>query len=224
MANFCSKCGKPLVQNADFCTNCGASLTGKSPARKEWENKRERVLSNRPASGGKKAKSVILVALAAGMAVAVLSSLPKSGNLVLRAQPVITEGASYPETGLQMFDIPSGVKNGKIIVPLDLVKARKLVAFSHQAGATVVPLLAYISGEGKVVTAISMCEPCNSQRFHIRGGELVCNSCGTRWKIDDLDPISGSCGKYPPDAIVNDVVGNEIRIDAQAVANWQRRI
>lgn len=86
------------------------------------------------------------------------------------------------------------------------------------------PLLAYLSEEGRIITAISMCEPCNSTAFHINGNELICNSCGTTWELDNLDAISGSCGKYPPDPIPSRVVGNQIQISELSVANWQRRI
>jgi hypothetical protein len=123
-----------------------------------------------------------------------------------------------------MFDIPSRVEEGKIIIPLDVVKERKFVAFNYTTPTNVVPLLAYVSGEGKIVTAVSMCEPCNSKRFHMKGDKLICNSCGTTWEVDNLEAVSGSCGKYPPDALPNIVVGDQIQIDAQTVATWQRRV
>jgi hypothetical protein len=151
-------------------------------------------------------------------------NLPKAGNKTVNTQPVVAAGTKFPATDQQMVDIPSRVESGNIILPLDLVKEKKFVAFNYQMPNNTVPLLAYVSGEGKIVTAISMCEPCNSHRFHIKGDELICNSCGSKWKVDNLEAISGSCGKYPPDAIPNVVAGNEIQINAQLVANWQRRI
>lgn len=69
-----------------------------------------------------------------------------------------------------------------------------------------------------------MCEPCNSTEFHIEGNNLICNSCGTTWNLNDLNAISGSCGRYPPDPIPSMVVGNEIQIDEYLVTNWKRRV
>ena len=116
------------------------------------------------------------------------------------------------------------VENGKIIIPLNDIKKEKFVSFTYNGNNGTVPLLAYISEEGKVITAISMCEPCNSTTFHIKSNELVCNSCGTTWEIDNLEAISGSCGKYPPDPIPSIVVGDEVQINEHSVTNWRRRI
>lgn len=222
MPNFCSQCGKPLMTGADFCNGCGHSATGKAAARPDLHVKKEKVLGG----GSKRKRTAVGIVCAAILIVAVYaySLLPAPGNKFLRAQPVVAPGARYPVTGQQMSDVPTKVADGKISVPLDLVLARKFVAFSYQDSRTSVPLLAYVSGEGKIVTAVSMCEPCNSQKFHIRGGELVCNSCGTKWKINTMEVISGSCGKYPPDVVPNTVAGNEILIDRETVATWQRRI
>jgi uncharacterized membrane protein len=224
MSNFCSQCGKPVLQNADFCTNCGSSLAGKKPVRSEWEGKRERVLGNGQTRKRHRTKTAIMIAGIAIAAAWVYTNLPGSGNAIVKAQPVVLAPAKYSVAGQQMFDTPSRLENGKIILPLDLVKEKKFVAFHYQMSNNIVPLLAYVSGEGKIVTAISMCEPCNSQRFHIKGDELICNSCGSKWKVDNLEAISGSCSKYPPDAVPNSLVGNEIQIDEQLAATWQRRI
>jgi hypothetical protein len=224
MSNFCSHCGKPVVQNADFCTQCGGSLRGKKPARTEWQSKRGKVLDSRGVGGLGRWKIPVIVGILGAMSILVISNLPKSGNPVLRAQPVAAEGVSYPRVGQPMLNISAKIENGKIVIPLDIVREKKFVAFAYNGPKGAVPLLAYLSTEGRIVTAVSMCEPCNSQRFHISGNELICNSCGTKWKIDTLEPISGSCGKYPPDPIPSLVDGNEVRIDEQIVANWQRRI
>ena len=224
MTNACSHCGKPVVQNADFCTQCGGSLNGKRAARKSWQLKRSTVLESRHGGGRAKWKNVFIIGLVGAFGVFVFSALPKSGNPVLRAQPVVVEGVSYPRVDQPMLDVSAKIENGRIILPMDMVRQKKFVSFMYKGPTAAVPLLAYISGEGKVVTAVSVCEPCNSQRFHIRGNEIVCNSCGTKWKIDTLEPISGSCGRYPPDALPNVVEGNEIRIEEVMVANWQRRV
>ena len=224
MANFCSKCGNPLQEGTEFCTNCGHSIRGKTASRPDLHAKKDKVLGNGSGRKRKRTAAGIVCAAVAIIAIYVYSILPAPGNKLLRAQPVVAPGANYPVSGQQMTDVPMKVAEGKISVPLDLVLARKFVAFSYQGTRTLVPLLAYVSGEGKIVTAVSMCEPCNSQRFHIRGGEIVCNSCGTKWKLNTMEAISGSCGKYPPDVVPNTIAGNEIVIEEETVAAWQRRI
>ncbi len=224
MANFCSKCGKPVQENTDFCTSCGASLTGKAPAKANWQEKRERVLGKQQSSDKSRLRTIIIVGIVAAFGGWFYLNLPESGNPIIKASPVVVSPVIYTQAGEQMFDVPSKVQNGKIIIPLDLLKERKFLAFNYTTERNNVPLLAYITGEGKILTAVSMCEPCNSIRFHIKGDKLICNSCGSTWELNNLEAVSGSCGRFPPDAVPNTIVGNEIQIEEGVVANWQRRI
>jgi uncharacterized membrane protein len=166
---------------------------------------------------------IVGVILATGLFTLVNMILPQT-NPIIEKQPVVSTEVSYPPSPTEMKPIKATVENGLIILPLDLVKQQKFVRFSYQSPRGEVPLLAYISTEGKIVTAVSMCEPCNSTRFHIRSDELVCNSCGTTWELDNLNGTSGACQAYPPDPLPSVVVGNEIQIDAAKVAAWVPRV
>lgn len=223
MANFCSRCGKPIEQNARFCTSCGAPLMRLSPAKANWQDKRERVLGKQQ-SGGKNRATVVLTGLVV-IAIGgwVFLNLPSSGNPVLKALPVVATPAKYSQTAQQMGVVQASVDKGKIILPLDVVKEKRFVKFTYGDPVSGLPLLAYVSGEGKIVTAVSLCEPCNSTTFHIKGDKIICNTCGSTWELNTLEAVSGSCGKYPPDALPNTIVGNEIQIDERLVARWQRR-
>lgn len=224
MATFCSDCGKPVVPDADFCTNCGASITGKTAARTQWQDKRAKVLGKQQ-HGGKRRTKFVLWAIGIPLVIGwVYSNLPDGGNPVIQASPVVTKAVPYGSAGQHMTNIPAKVENGKIIIPLDMLREKKFVRFIYGDAPAGTPMLAYISAEGKIVTAVSMCEPCNSTAFHIKGDKLICNFCGSTWELNDLEAVSGSCGRYPPDAMANEVVGNDIRIDEQAIARWRRRI
>lgn len=224
MAQFCSDCGRPIETNAKFCTHCGASLTGKAPAKPNWQEKRERVLGKQQSSDKSRLKTFIIVGVVAAFAVWLYLNLPESGNPIIKVSPIVTEAAQYPQTGQQMAPIAAKVEDGKIIIPLNVVKEKKFVKFSYGDQVNGLPLLAYVSGEGKIVTAVSVCEPCNSTDFHISADMVVCNACGSTWEVNTLEAVSGACGRYPPDAVPNTVVGNEIQIDEKLVARWQRRI
>jgi len=223
MANFCSECGKPIAENTNFCTSCGASITGKAPAKAQWQDKREKVLGkqNSNKSPGKLLLFVVGAAVIGGW---LYLNLPESGNPVIKESPVVVEPVRYTQSGQQMALLQTKVENGKVIVSLDLLKEKKFVKFSYGDPESGIPLLAYISSEGKIVTAVSVCEPCNSTAFHIAGDKIICNSCGSTWELNTLESVSGSCGRYPPDALPNTIVGNEIQIDEQIVAQWRRRI
>lgn len=53
-----------------------------------------------------------------------------------------------------MQSITAKTENDKIVLPLDLLKEKKFVAFEYQSQWGVIPLLAYISTEGKIVTEV----------------------------------------------------------------------
>jgi len=223
MANYCSHCGKPMVQNANFCTHCGTTIKA-TELKQQLQHKRERVVGTEGPQKRNWIRTGIILGLLSLFGVWIYANLPKRGNPIIASQPVVAVAATYSQAPQQMVDISVRTENGKIVIPLEVVQHRKFVAFSSNNPQNTVPLLAYVSGEGKIITAVSMCEPCNSQRFHIQENKLVCNACGSTWELNSLESISGSCGKFPPDAVPNTIVGNEIQIEEAVVANWQRRI
>jgi uncharacterized protein len=226
MAIFCTYCGNQLDETANFCTNCGNQIGGSTTEKKlDFSTKREKVLGNKKNTTGNKGMIYSILAVLGILGfVAFFNSLPSRANPIIEKQPVVTKAFNYPNAPQRMSLTKATVRDGKIIIPLDTLKKEKFLKFNYASNNLNTPLLAYISGEGKVVTAISMCEPCNSTSFHIRGEKLVCNSCGTTWELDNLSGLDGSCQKYPPDALPSIIVGNEIQIDESVVAGWQRRI
>ncbi len=230
MANFCTQCGEAVQPNANFCNNCGVKLvqieSRTAPAGGTgFEEKRARVLAQNQSRNTPKIffYGVAGLFLVFGL-VSFINSLPSRANPIIEQQPVVFEPLQYPNSPSQMKPVPAKTEKGKIILSLDLVKEKKFVAFDYQSAKGAIPLLAYISPEGKVVTAVSMCEPCNSTRFHIRSDKLVCNSCSTTWELDNLSGVSGACQEYPPDAVPSTIVGNEIHIDEKIVASWVPRV
>jgi len=114
--------------------------------------------------------------------------------------------------------------NGKISIPLDVVMEKKMVRFEYEGNGIRIPLLSYITQSGRVVTAVSMCEPCRSTRFHIKDKTIVCNACYTEWNLETLQGIKGGCLNYPPDIIPSKVEKNQILIDEKVVLNWKPRV
>jgi len=229
MANFCIECGQAVQPNANFCDNCGTKLIQveqPTSSRKDvrFEEKRARVLGQNQSNN--KPKYILFGVFSIGVLlglVTLFNSLPSRANPIIEQQSIVTGAVQYPRSSTEMRPVPAKTENGKILLPLETVLEKKFVAFDYQSPRGVIPLLAYISPEGKVVTAVSMCEPCNSTRFHIRSDELICNSCGTTWELANLSGISGACQKYPPDPLPSVIAGNEIQIDEAIVASWTPR-
>ncbi|MTV48625.1 DUF2318 domain-containing protein [Heliobacillus mobilis] len=136
-------------------------------------------------------------------------------------------GAKVDYTGkmIAMAKLPPvSANDGKIVVPLDEVKSKSMIRTEFKSGNKTIPIMAYVAPSGQVVAAVSMCEPCESTTFTIKGKQLACNACDTRWDPDTLKGLSGGCQTYPPDQLSYTVEGNNLILDAQTVSNWKPRI
>ncbi len=214
----CPKCQTKNQDSSNFCKNCGFQLSHSS-----FQNKKEKVL-------GSKRKPywvpifLALIAIALGGIGYWIISGDTGANPKVSSQPKVSEKTNYSGQTIRMTDIQAKVEKGKIYIPLDVVKEKKMVRFEYEGNGGVVPLLAYITQSGKVVTAVSMCEPCRSTRFHIQDKTLVCNACSTEWDLETLKGIRGGCLNYPPDVIPSTVEGDQIRIDEKIVTQWKPRV
>jgi hypothetical protein len=112
---------------------------------------------------------------------------------------------------------------GLIEVPLEAVKKNKLVSFEYRRLDGPIPLLAYVTPSGKIVTAIRFSEPCNSNNFHVEGNDIVCNLCLTRWNLETLEPGKGDCPQYPPDRLIHTVHDGRLIIKEMDVQYWKPR-
>jgi uncharacterized membrane protein len=123
-----------------------------------------------------------------------------------------------------MTDIHAKVEKGIISIPLEVLKEKKMVRFEYENNGFRIPLLAYVAPSGRVVTAVSMCEPCRSTRFHINDKKIVCNACATEWNLETLKGIQGGCLNYPPDVILSTIEKDRIQIDEKIVTHWKPRV
>lgn len=217
---YCPNCSAKNTAASRFCTACGAPMKADDAASRRTSAKREKFLApKRPA--GVPWKPVAVFTLAAVIVAGILYTWtrPRTDEAAF-PQRKVAGGIGYSSPGIEMTEVSPTVSDGKITIPLESVVTKKLVRFAHNG----TPVLAYISPSGAVVTGISMCEPCSSTRFHIEGDAMVCNTCGTRWTLEDLRGISGGCRDYPPDAIRHTVVGDKIVIDETKVSGWRPRV
>lgn len=215
----CPKCKTKNQDSSNFCKKCGLQLSNST-----FQDKKEEVL------GEKKRKSYWLPISLAAIAIVALGigywviqgdtgTSPK-----VSSQPKVGGRVDYTGQTVSMTDIQAKVGDGKISIPLETVMEKKMVRLEYDSQGVKIPLLSYITQSGKVVTAVSMCEPCRSTRFHIKEKTLVCNSCYTEWNLETLKGIKGGCLNYPPDVIPSTLEKGQILIDEKAVQNWKRRV
>ena len=213
----CPKCKTKNDDFSRFCKECGDQLSGSS-----FQDKKEKILGQKKKAPWVLVSLIIVAAVLAGVAYWVIAGGTKADSKI--ASQRVVQGVDYTGQTVQMADIQAKVENGKISIPLDVVKEKKMVRFEYEGKGLKIPLLSYITLAGRVVTAVSMCEPCRSTRFHIKDKTLVCNACYTEWNLETLQGIKGGCMNYPPEVIPNTVENDRILIDENVVLGWKPRV
>jgi hypothetical protein len=215
----CPKCETKNQDSNRFCKKCGFQLSNSS-----FQDKKEKVL------GEKKRKSYWVPASLAIIAIALLGigywviQGNTETNPKVSSQPKVDSGVNYTGQTIRMADIQAKVQNGKISIPLSEVIEKRMVRFEYSGNGVNIPLLAYVTQSGRVVTAVSMCEPCRSTRFHINDKKIVCNACATEWNLETLKGIQGGCLNYPPDVIPSTIDKGSIQIDEKIITQWRPRV
>ncbi|HWI54954.1 MAG TPA: DUF2318 domain-containing protein [Desulfobacteria bacterium] len=144
---------------------------------------------------------------------------------------LVNVGATSYQTA-EFAKLNATEESGNIVIDLNELKNKKSVTFDvkgisfslgNGTAFDYLPLLAYVTPKGNIVVATSLCEPCSGINFHSEGNELVCNACGTRWSLEDLQGISGGCPQYPPDKVNYTVDGDKLIIKKADLENWKPR-
>ena len=215
----CPKCHTKNEDSSQFCKKCGFNFKSST-----FEDKREKVLGEKKRKNPWVMVSLAVIAIALGGIAYWLIHGDSGANSKISSQPKVSEKVDYTGQTIAMTDVLVRVENGKITIPVETVLEKKMVRFEYEGSGVKIPLLSYVTRSGKVITAVSMCEPCRSTRFHIKGTTLVCNACGTEWNLETLKGIQGGCLNYPPDVIPSTLVQNQIQIEEKIVAQWKPRV
>lgn len=117
----------------------------------------------------------------------------------------------------QMTKVEATSTKGLVEIPLNLVKEKKLVSFDFQG----IPLLAYFTPRGKVVTAVGFSDPCRSKSFHLERSEIVCNICFSRWNLDTLKGVLGECASHALEMVPHFVHEGRLILSALDLKNWK---
>lgn len=213
----CPECRTKNNDGDNFCKKCGCPISDSS-----FQDKREKVLGEKKKSPWMFISLIVIAFGLGGIAYWILQGHMTS-NPKITSQQKVLERVDYAGQTIPMTDIGAKVENGKISIPLDVVKEKKMVRFEYEGKGVKIPLLAYVTLAGRVVTAISMCEPCRSTRFHIQDKALVCNACNTEWSLETLKGIKGGCMNYPPEVIPSTIEKDRVLIEESVVLNWKPR-
>jgi len=164
----------------------------------------------------------IFVVLAVGV-YTFMDQLLRTYHPVIDGQPTVAMTSVYENHKISSTPVQAAMKEGFISLPLKVVLEHRIVRFSDPQGIQPVPILAYVTPQGKLVTAMSKSENCGSTDFYLNGNNIHCASCPSYWNMSSLEAYA-CCQRYYPDPIPSTVVNDEIRIATANVRNWQSRL
>lgn len=199
----------------------------KSGSKKEQFMKKKASKSKIPWAFGGAAIALAIFAIAG-----FVFSPKGGGNSSAEGRQKVANTQTYSQE-IGMTEISSEVENGKLAVDLGDITKNQMVGFTYE-GSQVdlgvgekadMPLVAFVDNNGNLAVSVALCEPCKSIKFHIEeDNTLTCNTCGTKWNINDLAPVSGSCAQYAPDALSYTISGGKVIVDEAELKSWTARI
>ncbi len=210
----CQSCGSEVKEGMKFCPQCGSSLALLHAEVAEVKTAKPKTKLI--------AVGLILFVLAGGLS-GYFGVLFREFHPVIKNQPSVVVPISYGvQQKIPSQQIDAKIEQGFITIPLQKVIDLKLVRFFDPKGIQTLPMIAYITPEGKLVTAMSKSEICQSEDFYLEGQNIHCASCPSYWNMSSLEAYA-CCQRFYPDPIPSSITGNDVRIDAQRVRNWRPR-
>jgi uncharacterized protein len=218
MSMRCLSCGSQVHKTHAFCPQCGTAIT--------QQGSRENLKGDSPTLSHplKRWFPAILTALVliAGLGT-FLSQLLRTYHPTIEQQPTVAVPSMYSQGRIASVPVEARMDNNAMVISLKDVLAYKIVRFEDPERKAAAPMIAYLSPNGKLVTAMSISENCRSTDFYLQGDNIHCASCPSYWNMSSLEAYA-CCQKYYPDPIPSTVMGDEVRIDASVARNWHTRM
>lgn len=219
----CPQCDTEIKATARYCPSCGTAVTQESSSPANQPVSRESESPQRMSSALRYGLIGLFALIGVYLLVTLYNYIYFEEHDVIAGQPVVSDPVDYTEREIGMTDITVTIENGYVTFPLQLVLDHKLVRLEHQGPTAVIPVLAYISTRGKLVTSISISEGSNSSRFTIIGNEIHNNNCPSHWELDSMRALA-CCGNNYPDPIPSEVRDGKVMIAVSTIENWRRRL
>lgn len=124
--------------------------------------------------------------------------------------------AKDPNTKIKATWITPVVEGDAVSFPVSELGKNIIIHFAYDAGSGKMPFMAYVFG-GKNYVRADICPPCRSYNFSIEKDILICDTCGSRFKADTGEGISGACVNYPKAAVAYEVKDGNVLVKAAAL-------
>ncbi len=246
-ARFCSQCGaqitiqksiesqqyetinqspkkktKPETENRKPVTQSGMSSQFKQIDEKIGATKNPAPETQNSSTTAKKVIIGIFAAVIGILLLLVFQFITYEEHSIIAQQPVVSEPVHYTGESLGMTEVEATQHNGYFILSLNEIKQNRFVRAWYDAPTTEIPVVAYISPKGRLVTAIGITEPCGNSDYTIVDNHIHCSNCTGEWDMNSMTAF-GSCPKYNPDPIPSKVDGDEVLIAVNDLNGWNRR-
>ena len=105
--------------------------------------------------------------------------------------------------------------------------------YPYKAGKTNMEVLAVKASDGTIRTAFNTCQVCygSGRGYYVQeGDEMVCQNCGNRFQLDNIEIIKGGCNPVPimeenkTDDGTNIVISKDLlEANKDLFANWSKQ-
>lgn len=214
MQRQCPQCGSAVSESVKFCPRCGSNLGG---SLSQSEGDAQKVL----ARSKWLMRGLLFFVLAAGL-VAYIRDAFRTYHPVIEKQPAVMQSVTVTAEKISSTNARARMEGPFIVVSLKDIVQHRLIRFFDPEGIQNVPMIAYLTSSGKLVTAMSISENCRSTDFYLEGENIYCAACPSYWNMTSLEAYA-CCQKFYPDPIPSTILGDDVRIEAQAVRNWKTR-
>jgi hypothetical protein len=210
---ICATCGNNLADNAVVCVQCGNIIRPNTPSNLASKNQQKiKIIS----------MIIVVGVLISGIGY-FASTIGRSYHPIIADQPSVGFGVKPNEEKIMSTKINALIDGNDIVFPLESVSSYRIVRLEDPEGKQTVPILAYLTPRGKIVTAMSISESCRSNDFYLEGNTIHCANCPSYWNMESLEAYA-CCQKYYPDPIPSRIINGQIHIDKDIVQNWRTRL
>lgn len=212
MTKMCQLCGSEIQEGTEACPQCGAKILSDGSVEEKaaplGKGLTRRIL-----------QIAIPIVVLIGM-YSYYSDAFREYHPVIAKQP---EVVSSDLTGkVSSTIIQARIEGPFMIVSLNDLKEFGVVRFFDPENIQEIPVIAYFTPSGRLVTAMSISEGCRSRDFYLEGENIHCANCPSYWNASSLEAYA-CCQKYYPDPIPSTILGDEVRVELDLVRSWQAR-
>lgn len=208
----CTQCGAVITEGQKFCSSCGHPVEQSSAAAQPGSKKKSKVAP----------RLFLAAVLLLGLTYFAIT-LTRNYHPVIADQPSVGYGTNPGQGKIMSFKTTASLDGNDIVINVDEVTKHGIIRFPDPEGIQTVPILAYVTPRGKIVTAMSISESCRSDDFYLEGKTIHCASCPSYWDMESLEAYA-CCQKYYPDPIPSRVERGVLKIPKNVVREWRTRL